>query len=171
MKQKTVTAWIGVIAFLYLMTILLAFANCIVYPQFSKIPVIFTMFFGAGVAIYKGYPSETQARLQGGLILSVTLLTAFLLQLAFWFGNPRQRHQEYPSPNGEKVLVMEFDFMDRPSLYLKHGLFMQKLYKPNQVYNETITYKINWLDNDIIELVNLTYPDTRTVVISIDEEK
>lgn len=170
MKRKVIIIIIVGLAFVYLMTIFLAFANVIVYPQFYIIPVCFTVILGSGFAIYKGRSKDKKASIYGVLILFAVLLTACFLYLALLVGNPRQRHQEFPSPKGDRVIVMEFDFMDRPSLYLKHGLFMLKLYKLNQVYNETVTYRINWLDHDTVELVSMTYPETENLEISVGGE-
>ena len=156
---------IFVTTIIFLLTVIIALNNNIVYTWFNKIPLFFCGVIG-GLYLIKLIYKKSEKRVFK--IIFVTLITCSVISginIFFNLINPRQMHQEFTSPDKEKTVVIEKDILDRPIIYEREGIFMKKIYKGDKYYNQTVFYEIIWIDNNNIELVNSSMPNEAPIKI------
>lgn len=155
---------------LALTSYILAFLCIIVSPKFNEVPK-YLMF----ATILLGYiPGKEKRQSEAAKIVyslvypvlwgALALLLCFFLTL----GNTRERHEEYLSPNGEYIIVIEYDFVSAPHLYRKiNSVFMTRQQIPGLFggINETYPCSLEWLSNDTFLLSR--YPDEKPVIYQL----
>lgn len=130
-----------------LFSLVMAAYCIIVYPWFHRVPVVLLILCGAFVL-----PRGASICLHI-LVLLLTSFTALLLYMLLVLTVPRELQQEFVSPSGQKRLIIEYDHASRPSLYLRHGLFLKSVDTPEfKGTLQVITYHVKWLSEDDIML-------------------
>lgn len=137
---------------LALCALVLSGLNVVVFPAFRHAPFLLAAAAAVlGLAIWFVPKRSWLATLFVGLALLGGLFA--LDQLAL-FLNPREGHFEAVSPSGERTLVVEYDYVSRPSLYLKQNRFFMKPlpldFGPG--YNETVIHRVVWLSESTLLL-------------------
>lgn len=147
---------IFVMIIILLFSTMMALNNNIVYTWFNKIPLFFCGVIGGLYLIKLIHINSEKRILKITFVLLITCGVIIGINIFFNLMNPRQMHQEFTSPDKEKTVVIEKDILDRPIIYERKGIFMKKIYKVNKYYNQTVFYEIRWIDNNNIELVNIS---------------
>lgn len=150
---------------IFLLTIIIALNNSIVYTWFNKIPLFFCGVIG-GLYLIKLIYKKSEKRISK-IIFAILITCCAIVGINIFFNliNPRQMHQEFTSPDEERTVVIEKDILDRPIIYERKGIFMKKIYKADKYYNQTAFYEIRWIDNNNIELVNSSMPNEAPIKI------
>lgn len=92
------------------------------------------------------------------LILAVILIIIFLCRSCAPFYGPAEE-EIYTSPEGTNTIVVKYDFVSRPSVYIKGRLRDKKIWDyPNSGFMETVHFNVEWLSENQIRL---NYDDMR----------
>lgn len=85
--------------------------------------------------------------------VAVTLLLAIGLCRSCYniFVNTEQ--EIFTSPQGTNTIIVQYDFMSRPTVYKKRLLWDKKLWEyPGSGFMETVHFNIKWLSEDKIRI-------------------
>lgn len=68
-------------------------------------------------------------------------------------------HEEYTSPQKTNTIIVQYDFMSRPTVYKKHWLWDNELWSyPGSGFMETVHFGVEWLSE---ESFRIFYEDVR----------
>lgn len=83
-------------------------------------------------------------------ILAVTLLAVLLLRSCnHIFLNTEQ--QKFTSPNGTNTIIIQYDFVSRPTIYKKGFLCNRKIWDyEGSGFMETVHFNVEWLSENQI---------------------
>lgn len=99
------------------------------------------------------------------LLLTAILIIIFLYRSCAPFFGPSEE-LTYTSPKGTNTIVVKYDFVSRPSVYIKGRFRDKKIWDyPNNGFMETVHFHVEWIsENQIL----LEYNDMRDA--KYDEE-
>lgn len=61
--------------------------------------------------------------------------------------------EEYTSPQGTNTIIVQYDFMSRPTVYKKQWLWDKQLWKySGSGFMGTVHFGVEWLSEDIIRI-------------------
>lgn len=87
------------------------------------------------------------------IAVAVTLLLAIGLCRSCYniFVNTEQ--EIFTSPQGTNTIIVQYDFMSRPTVYKKRLLWDKELWEyPGNGFMETVHFNIEWLSEDKIQI-------------------
>ena len=87
------------------------------------------------------------------IVVAVTLLLAIGLCRSCYniFVNTEQ--EIFTSPHGMNTIIVQYDFMSRPTVYKKRLLWDKELWAyPGSGFMETVHFNVEWLSEDIIKI-------------------
>jgi len=60
------------------------------------------------------------------------------------------RTDEYTSPDGKNTIVIEYDYVSRPSIQYEGDCIWEY---PGKGFNEEVFFDVEWIDNDSLKLI------------------
>lgn len=132
---------------------LIAWSGRIAVPNFGIVPLfLFYIAIAAGVYLF-----TKQGCLAGCASVCLFVVVTAVYGTAQILNPPTQR-EESTSPNGVHTLVVQRDFVDRPSVYLKEKNMLTPLLSASDMpfYNETFASWIHWVDDNCFVLITGT---------------
>lgn len=87
------------------------------------------------------------------IVVSATLLLAIGLCRGCYniFVNAEQ--EIFTSPRGTNTIIVQYDFMSRPTVYKKRLLWDKELWEyPGSGFMETVHFNVEWLSEDKIRI-------------------
>lgn len=138
---------------------ILALNNGIVFQWFGLVPVILAC-IAVVLRAFIGYKKDKGITYQHlHSVLIPALVIALIIIIGFWgyLANPREFHNEITSPFGSTTIIVEYDLVSRPSVYIKrNAIFMTPVPIKGLVagYNETIHFDIEWISDTQISMTN-----------------
>ena len=87
------------------------------------------------------------------IVIAVTLLLAIGLCRSCYniFVNTEQ--EIFTSPHGTNTIIVQYDFMSRPTVYKKRLLWDKELWAyPGSGFMETVHFNVEWLSEDKIRI-------------------
>ncbi len=60
------------------------------------------------------------------------------------------RKEKFKSPDGDNTIIVEYDFVSRPSVRYKHNIIWEY---PGRGFNEEVYFDVEWIDNDSFKII------------------